>query len=317
MLYNRIRIPDGDREAARAIIKDAASTPLADPTTPDGLALLRSSMSTMPPADCAVDELIAGTAGEVRIRIIRPQGSARAVLFDVHGGGWFGGSPEDNDFANELTARETGLATVSVGYRLAPEHPYPACLDDVLTAIEWVLDNSVAEFGTDKVLISGNSAGGQLAALAVLHVRDNLDAIDRVIGANLIFGVFDASLTLAERLTTPDTPLVNTTFLHRTRELIFPDTAAVLRNPEVSPLYADLTGLPPALFTIGELDPLLDDSLFMAARWRAAGNAAEVDLYPDAIHGFIDLVPPLGKHAQARINSWINECLAPGGSAAR
>jgi acetyl esterase/lipase len=80
----------------------------------------------------------------------------------------------------------------------------------------------------------------------------------------------------------------------------------VLRNPAISPLYADLTGLPPALFTIGELDPLIDDVLFMAERWRAAGNEAEIDFYPGAVHGFMNLVPPLGKHAQERINSWIN-----------
>ncbi|GAA1223202.1 alpha/beta hydrolase [Pseudonocardia alaniniphila] len=309
MLYNKIPIPDVDSQAARAIVAEAASRSLPDPATPDGLAMLRSAADRAPRTERAVDKLIPGTAGEVRVRIIRPDEEARAVLLDVHGGGWFGGKPEENDYANELTARDAGVATVSVDYRLAPEHPYPAGLEDVLAAVEWLIDNAVSEFGTEKLLISGNSSGAHLAALSVLHVRDGLGAIDRLAAVSLVNGVFDPTLTLAERLTTPATPIVNTSFLRATRELIFPDTAAVLRNPTVSPLYADLTGLPPALFTIGELDPLLDDALFMAERWRAAGNDAEIDLYPGAIHGFVNSVPPLGKHAQARINTWISDHL--------
>ena len=306
MFYNRISIPDVDCEAARVITAEMASRSRPDPATPDGLAMLRSSSDNAPRAEGAVDKLIPGAAGDVRVRIIRPEGAARAVLLDVHGGGWFSGKPEDNDYANELIAREVGVATVSVDYRLVPEHPYPAGLEDVLAAVEWLLDNAVSEFGTEKLLIGGNSSGAHLAALSVLHVRDRLGAIDRVAGVSLIYGIFDPSLTLAERLATPATPIVNTSFLRSTRKLIFPDTAAVLRNPTISPLYADLTCLPPARFTIGELDPLIDDVLFMAERWRAAGNEAEIDFYPGAVHGFMSLVPPLGKHAQERINSWIN-----------
>ncbi|GAA1299446.1 alpha/beta hydrolase [Pseudonocardia xinjiangensis] len=309
MFYTTMSIPAADREAARVITAAKAGRSLPDPTTPDGLAMLRSSTSGVPRAEGAVDTLIPGAAGDVRVRVIRPEGEARAVLFDVHGGGWFGGSPEENDHANELIAREAGVVAVSVDYRLAPEHPYPACLEDVLAAVEWLFDHAASEFGTEKLLISGNSVGAHLAALAVLHVRHRHDAMERVVGVSLAYGVFDPSLTLAERLATPTTPVLSTSFLRNTRKLIFPDTAAVLRNPTISPLYADLTGLPPALFTIGELDPLLDDVLFMAERWRAAGNEAEIDFYPGAIHGFMNLVPPLGEHALHRISSWIDDHL--------
>jgi acetyl esterase len=310
MFYNRVPIPEVDREAARAIVAERASRSLPDPATPDGLAMLRAAADHAPRAEGAEDKLIPGVVGNVRVRVIRPEGTAHAVLLDVHGGGWFGGNPEENDSFNELIAREAGLATVSVDYRLAPEHPYPAGLEDVLAAVEWLLDEAASEFDTEKLLISGNSSGAHLAALSVLHVRDRLGAIDRLAGVSLVYGVFDPTLTLAERLATPATPIVNTSFLRSTRELVFPDTAAVLRNPTISPLYADLTGLPPALFTIGELDPLLDDALFMAERWRAAGNEAEIDLYPGAVHGFMNSVPPLGKHAQERIKSWVNGRMA-------
>jgi acetyl esterase len=81
-----------------------------------------------------------------------------------------------------------------------------------------------------------------------------------------------------------------------------------LRNPRLSPLYADLAGLPPALFTVGSLDPLLDDSLFMSERWKAADNEAELDVWPPP-HKLLGKVPTVGRHAQARINAWISSHL--------
>jgi acetyl esterase/lipase len=86
--------------------------------------------------------------------------------------------------------------------------------------------------------------------------------------------------------------------------------AEARRDPEYSPLYADLGGLPPALFTVGTLDPLLDDSLFMAARWKAAGNRAELAVYPESIHGFVGFPTELGKRAKTRIEDFLASCLS-------
>jgi acetyl esterase/lipase len=140
-------------------------------------------------------------------------------------------------------------------------------------------------------------------------MRDELHAIDRVVAASLVFGVYDVSLTIAARLATADTPVLTPQYLQGTADVVFPLDPESLRSPRLSPLYADLTGLPPALFTVGSLDPLLDDSLFMSERWKAAGNEAELDVWPEAPHKFLGKVPTVGRHAQARINAWIRSHL--------
>ena len=136
-----------------------------------------------------VDQDIAG----VPCRVFRPERPARAVYLHFHGGAMILGSPLMNDVANADLSSRFDLAVVSVDYRLAPEHPHPAGSDDCLAVARWVVEHGEAEFGTPRVLIGGESAGGYYAALTTLRVRDELDAIDRVIGANLVFGVYDLS----------------------------------------------------------------------------------------------------------------------------
>ena len=189
----------------------------------------REGRSFWPPPvylDEARDVTIVGRTGEIRLRVLAPRREARGVYLHVHGGGWALGAADLQDSLLAEIAEESGLAVVSVDYRLAPEHPYPAAVDDCEDAALWVLGEGRRELGAGAELaLGGESAGAHLAVLTLLRLR-------------------------------------------------------------VSPLYADLSGLPPALFTVGTLDPLLDDSLFMAARWRAGGNEAELRVWHDGAHGF-------------------------------
>src|SRR5256885_4714701 len=102
-------------------------------------------------------------------------------------------------------ARSCKAAVVSVDYRLAPEYPFPACIEDCKAAAKWLVDNAKKEFGTDKLFISGASAGAHLAALTALYIRDSLHAIDKVKGLNLIYGCYDLARTPSCRKSTDST----------------------------------------------------------------------------------------------------------------
>ena len=156
--------------------------------------------------------------------------------------------------------------------------------------------NAKREFGTERLLIGGGSAGGNLAAVTLLRVRDRHQAAHAFAAANLEFGVYDVSGT-------PSQFHLNMTSF---RNLYVPELDTLARKrPDVSPLYADLAGLPPALFTVGTADYLYDDSLFMALRWRAAGNETELAVYPECVHGFTMFSTALGRMATARIRDFL------------
>jgi acetyl esterase/lipase len=203
---------------------------------------------------------------------------------------------------------------VAIDYRLAPEHPFPAGPDDCEAAAVWLATEGVEQLGGSRVLIGGGSAGGHLAALTLLRLRDRHDLAGRFDGANLLFGAYDLGMTPTQR-TSPDaigipTPVIEQCYAHALPGL---DPEA-RRDPAWSPLYADLAGMPPALFTVGTLDPLLDDSLFLAARWQAAGNRTELAVYPESIHGFTSFPTELSRIANARIESFLLGCLDRTGS---
>jgi acetyl esterase/lipase len=184
-------------------------------------------------------------------------------------------------------ADETGLCVVSVDYRLAPEHPYPAALDDCEDAALWLLRDGLDELGLpDVVTIGGDSAGGHLSATTLLRLRDR-HGHTGIRAANLIYGAFDLSMTPSQRAWGERNLILSTPIIAWFVDLFLPASdPEARRDPAVSPLYADLRGLPPALFTVGSLDPLLDDSLFMHARWASAGNEASLRVWPEAVHGF-------------------------------
>jgi acetyl esterase/lipase len=174
---------------------------------------------------------------------------------------------------------------ISVDYRLAPEHPYPAAPDDCEAAALWVLEHY-----SGRRVIGGESAGAQLAVVSMLRLRDRhgLDVREIFASANLVFGPFDLTGTPSRHLWGDRDLVLSSPEMDWFADCYLPGMPARERlAPDVSPLYASLASLPPALFTCGTLDPLLDDTLFMETRWRTAGNETTLSLYPDAVHGFV------------------------------
>lgn len=247
---------------------------------------------------------IPGPAGEIPLRIFRPEG-ARGAYLHLHGGGWALGAEDQQDEGLHAVARATGLAAVSVGYRLAPEHPYPAGPDDCEAASLWLVRNA-DEFGGSLLAIGGESAGAHLAAVTLQRLRDR-HGLTPFRAANLVYGCFDLGMTPSVRRWGSRNLVLSTPIVTQFADWFVP--AARRAEPDVSPLLGDLRGMPRALFTVGTLDPLLDDSLFMAARWRAAGNAAELAVYPGGLHAFNAFPIPLAAEANRRILAFLQGAL--------
>jgi acetyl esterase/lipase len=240
-------------------------------------------------SEMAVDRDIPGPAGPMRLRTFVPD-QVDAVFLHIHGGGFVTGSPEMTDLLHEPLSKELNLAFASVDYRLAPEHPYPAGPDDCEAAALWLLDHAEREFGSARLLIGGESAGAHLAACTLLRMRDRHDAVEPFGGANLVFGWYDLSGTPSQHGNPERPDLLSVELIRYFADLFTAGRSTEeRRDPDISPLYADLHGLPPALFTVGADDHLVDDTLLMAARWQLAGNETELLVYPETPHGGIGM----------------------------
>ncbi len=243
----------------------------------------------------------------VPIRILRPPGQARAVVLDIHGGGWVVGSAGLNDRLNAHLVTEGGLAVVSVDYRLLNEPRgvfLPDAVSDCLAAANWLLDHAAERFNTDHLLVVGESAGGHLAALTALQLRTT-DRLSAFLGCIFVYGAFDLTGTPSVRSAGPDTLLLNGPTMAADLARLTPGLDEDRRRqPDISPLYADLTGVPPALFVVGDLDPLFDDSRLMAAAW-AEFAPAELVVVPASPHGFMHFSGPNAAKAREAIRDWL------------
>lgn len=262
--------------------------------------------------EAAVNRSIRVGTGDLVTRVFVPD-TVDAVYLHVHGGGWVFGSIWEQDLMLWSIARHAGVAVVSVGYRLAPEHPFPQPVEDVDAALGWLIAHAESEFGTDRLLVGGESAGAHLAVSALLRLRDRgIDVPSRVVGAQLSYGIYDLGMTESQRTWGDRFLVLSTPYLSWLYDVFLPDVPADRRrDPRYSPLYADVAGLPPALFTIGTLDPLLDDSLLMAERWSAAGNITELAVYPEAPHGFNAMPTEMGRAGGATIIEFLRRCAQP------
>lgn len=302
---------DGYRPEAQALLEYLPSTGDAEADLPDDpvarAQILRENMLAFEPepSPMAVESTIPGPAGDVPVRLFVPD-EPKAMFLHIHGGGWILGRPHMSDLGNEDMAKRHGLAVLSVDYRLAPEHPYPAGPDDCEASAAWLLEHGPERWGTDKMFIGGESAGGHLAAATLLRVRDRLDAIDRVLGANLVFGWYDLRGTPSIFGNGGHPDMLSPPGLQFMIESFTPGMSdAERRDPDVSPLFADLSGLPTCLVSVGTFDHLLDDSLFLATRLAAAESPVELAVYPDSPHGFMALPSEMAKAHAQRLDTWI------------
>ena len=254
----------------------------------------------------AVKRTIPSPAGDIQLRCFIPERIEGAYLY-IHGGGWVLGTNDSNDVRLESISRAHNLAVLSVDYRLAPEHPYPAGPDDCEAAALWLSRAAAAEFGTDNLIIAGDSAGAHLAVVALLRLRDR-HGLTPFSGAVLGYGFYDPALTPSAARWGDEAVILSTPGLQWfSHHFVSPE---LYREPDVNPLFADLRGLPPALFTVGTMDPLLDDSLFMHARWLSSGNEADLDVHPGGVHGLTGFPTDLGRRALAGQDTFISRILA-------
>jgi len=255
-------------------------------------------------ARASVRSISAPGGRQILVRIIPPvSGQPRGAYLHLHGGGLVFGSADQNDPFLERTANATDLAVVSVEYRLAPAHPYPAAWDDAEAAALWLAQHVKAEFGGAALAIGGESAGATLAVPVLARLRDR-HGFTGYQAANLSYGNYDTSMTPSQIWVGANRYLIGTEDIRQCSDAYAPDVAG-RRNPDLSALYARLNDLPPALFSIGTLDPFLDDSLFVYARWIAAGNEAELAVYPGAPHAFNLIGHPHAAAANARIDAFL------------
>jgi acetyl esterase/lipase len=278
-------------------------------TRDEQVARARTAMETIYyPSDDAVVRDIAG----VPCRVFTPPGPANAIYLHFHGGGMMIGAPEMSDFSNVDLRDRFGVAVVSVDYRLAPEHPHPAGPDDGVAVAEWLVANGERELGSSRIIVGGESAGGYMSAIVLLRIRDELHAADRIHGANLVFGVYDWGRSPSQRGIRPTTgpDLLDPVGIEFCTECYLPGmNDDERRDPSVSPAFADLRDLPPALMSVGTSDHLVDDTLMLSARWAAAGNEVDLLVLPEMPHGFMAVPCGLTTLWYERTNKWFAEIL--------
>ncbi len=232
-----------------------------------------------PAADVKFTEVdIGGVDGEWSIV---PGSDEARVLIYFHGGGYCSGSIRSHRRMVSEAGRAAGIRTLAVGYRLAPEHPFPAAFDDVLTAWRFVRRQGVA---ATHVAVGGDSAGGGLTAALINRLREVGD--ERPACAWLVSPWTDLTMSGAT-LSSKDAvdPLIHKPYLEELAGAYLP-AAIDRKDPRVSPLYADLRGFPPTLIQIGSDETLLDDSVRFAAAAGAADVAVTLEIWPHMIHAW-------------------------------
>lgn len=260
-------------------------------------ARLAAPAAAQPPA---VEEVVSAAGREVRLRLHLPADRPpTGALLEIHGGGFYLGSAADSDLRNRQLADALGVVVASVDYRLAPEHPWPAAPEDCETAALWLAENASGRFGVTTLAILGFSAGATLAVTTLLRLRAR--GVPAIGGAVLQFGTYDLSgQTPAGRL------IADEYFLEAYAGAV-PDRT----HPDLSPIYADLVGLPAVLMVVGEADLLLQDNLAMADRLSAAGVDVDLRVYPASPHGFTAHPTPMARAALDDIESWLTRSLRP------
>jgi acetyl esterase len=261
-------------------------------------ALWSPSMTGAPVEVAGVEDRTLNTdAGAVRMRVYTPEADGPVpIMMYFHGGGYVKGGLDETDAFCRRLARTTDTVVVSVDYRLAPEHPYPAALDDAYHSSLWAHDNAEALGGTkDSFSVCGESAGGNLAAVVCLLARsDDKIEISRQI---LLQPVVDFTLSFPSIDMPASECLVPREDLAWYYEEYYEGDASDFR---VSPVFADdLSGLPPALIITAEHDTLRDEGRAYAVRLEASGVPTQYSCYSGMIHGFLQMAGLLDEAQQA------------------
>lgn len=269
---------------------------------------MRETMPPGPEVAAVSDFEIEGLDCPLAIRHYQAtDGALDGVVLYFHGGGWVAGSIETSDAVCRALVLASGCDVMSVGYRLAPEHCFPAAVRDADAALEWLLDS----YPHSRVVLMGDSAGGNLAAVLARHARD-LGLGERVVLQVLVYPVTDHAMDTNSHAAHVDGLLLSSADMRWFWENYVPRESE-RSSPDASPLRAsDLVGVPSAFIVVTEFDPLRDEGLAYARSLVEAGVEVIVDDYEGMIHGFFPLVGLLSaaSHAVESIGATIAAAVA-------
>jgi acetyl esterase len=232
---------------------------------------------TIPGPDSPLRALVFATAP--------PDGNSRPVVLHFHGGGFVIFRPEVTARVSRTIARVADAVVVSLDYRRAPEHPYPAALDDCVAAYRWLGANAASVGGDPaRIAVAGDSAGGNLAGALPLRLAAEGEAPP--VAVLLISAWLDLTMSSpSSRRFGPDDPLIDDDVLSFWRDCYLPD-ASRWPEPLLSPVNGDLSSYPPACVVVGTIDPFCDEGVQFAERVQAAGRDAELHRYDGMPHWF-------------------------------
>jgi acetyl esterase len=303
----------------QALLDQAAAAgrpPLRNQTVEESRAVMRSMIPAREPGPEVgrVDNRqIPGPDGDIPLRVYRPEGEGPfPLLVWFHGGGWVLGDLDTTDSTCRSLMVKSDAVVVSVNYRLAPEHPYPAGVDDAYAAAWWVASHG-SEIGGDsnRIAIGGDSAGGNLATVTALQVKQK--GGPRFCFQLLVYPVTDGEMNHPSYRDNGEGYQLTADAMEWFYELYLGDRDR--QDPFVSPLYApveDLAALPPALVITAEFDPLRDEGEAYARRLEEAGIPVKVSRYDGQIHGFfgLDTLIDAGKDALEEAASALREAFS-------
>ena len=240
------------------------------------------------PVGAVRDLSVAGAADPLPARLYdhTPAGEPAPLVVYFHGGGWVVGSLDTHDSAARFLSRESGALVLAVDYRLAPEHPFPAAVEDAAAAFRWAVEHA-AELGADprRIAVAGDSAGGNLAAVVALEADGARPAMQA-----LIYPVCDLSRKRRSYQLFGEGFFLSEPQMDWYRDHYLAGPAAA-SDPRASPLLAaDLAGAPPAYIAVAGFDPLRDECVDYAERLREAGVAVELRVHRGLVHGFANAV---------------------------
>ncbi len=284
---------------------------LAKAPMPSDVMQLRAAMETFvplmnqnPPEIGVLHENVALRPGlTADVAVPKAPGPCPVVVY-LHGGGWVAGSPRSHRKL-AMQFAEQGYLTINVDYRLAPEHPFPAGLDDCVFAIKWAAENARRWNGDgSRIAVGGDSAGGNLTAASLTALATENYAGARPRAALLIYGVYDFPATLARSKDAP-------AFEDMAKAYAGSGYPAVLNDPRVSPLKAVKPGaLPPSFVVCGAADPLLPESRAIAQALGSADIRHELHVFDDMPHGFLQMTNLSGcLEAQRRMFEFLRRTL--------
>jgi len=259
-------------------------------------------MRGTPEPAAVTHHLVPVTGGKVLVRVHHPHGRGPHPLYVfLHGGGWCVGTLEERDPRCRAVVAGANCVVVSLDYRMAPENPAPASLDDCVAAIRYIVANA-AEFGADgsRFAIGGDSAGGNLTAASALRLRDEGGPKAKLL--LLFYGAYTGDTTLPSVIENGEGKILTL----KAMEWFYGhylSGGASTDDPYIAPIKGDLKGLPPAHLIVGTQDPLLDDSKLFAEALEKAGVPAKLSIYQDQVHVFLQLTAMLDGAKKAMAES--------------